>query len=67
VPVAATLLGLAWAEAARLVASGAAARCPECGIVFEARHARQAYCTPQHASRARFRRFRDRSRAPAGV
>lgn len=59
-----TLLGLAYLEAARLLTGEEPMRrCPECGLVFVARHRRQAYCSPQHASRARFRRYRRRQQA----
>jgi hypothetical protein len=61
-----TLLGFAYLEAARLVTGKRQMRrCPDCGLVFAPTHRRQTYCSPQHASRARFRRYRDRRQSVA--
>lgn len=60
------LLGYIYDEAAAVLSAGAPiGRCPECGVVFVVHHRRQAYCSPKHANRARFRRFQER-RAVAG-
>ena len=63
------LIGFIYSHLAKvLIEEPPLARCLECDAPFVVHDRRQRYCSERHASRARYRRFRDkRSGARAGI